>query len=87
MLTSVSWNADFHLFEDATAVRVVFKRGTEAVADDDLTELATIVDAMASALERASLYDDGLARMHFDLRKLAIRAGRLSAKLGVDAQA
>ena len=48
---------------------------------DDLTELVTIVDALASALERASLYDDGLARMHFDLRKLAIRAGRLSAKL------
>lgn len=42
---------------------------------DDLTEL---VDALASALERASLYDDGLVRKHFDLRKLAIRAGRLS---------
>ena len=30
VLSSAGWNADFYLFEDATAVRVVFKRGSRA---------------------------------------------------------
>lgn len=30
VLSSAGWNADFYLFEDAMAVRVVFKRGSRA---------------------------------------------------------